>query len=120
MATLLEALSVLTMVSRVDSERATLGPAPLIARMRTESRRRRDRTSDERQRLKRTIAWIDSRLPGGASCYRRALLEIALDRGAAQEPFYMGLTAAGGPKSGHAWLGSDPDSVLHYDTVIAL
>jgi hypothetical protein len=48
---------------------------------------------------------VDGRLPDGGNCYRRALLAIALDAGAAQDPLVLGLDARGGPASGHAWLG---------------
>jgi len=44
-------------------------------------------------------------LPDGGNCYRRALLELALDPTAAAEPLVFGLKQGGGSGSGHAWLG---------------
>jgi hypothetical protein len=48
-------------------------------------------------------------MPGGENCYRRALVEIALDRGAAQEPVHFAFRSRGGHGSGHAWLGGATD-----------
>src|SRR5947209_14505709 len=44
------------------------------------------RRSSDLQRLRRAIGWVDARMPGGANCNRRALLEISLDSGAAADP----------------------------------
>lgn len=77
------------------------------------------RTAEARTRLKRVIGAIDRRLPGGKNCVRRALLEMALDGGAARERFFAGLQKGGRSGSGHAWLESD--SVTdRYDAVIAI
>ena len=45
---------------------------------------------------------------------------MALDRGAAEQPFFMGLISSGGPKSGHAWLGLETGPVRSYDAIISL
>ena len=71
-----------------------------------------------RARLQRVIAAIDARLPGDPSCYRRALLEICLDAGAAEEPLHMGLKVPGGHRTGHAWLGGSPAPVGAYDVQV--
>ena len=104
---LIEAGRVLSVVPGVEFGRITEGPAPLVNRLRSEGRGRRQRTPVERSRLQRVIRYVDACLPDRGNCYRRALLEIALDPDTAEEPLYMGLAAAGGPRSGHAWLGSD-------------
>jgi hypothetical protein len=44
---------------------------------------------------------------GGGNCFRRALLEMALDRGAAGDPLLMGFNVHGGRLAGHAWLPAD-------------
>jgi hypothetical protein len=66
------------------------------------------------------IALVDRVLPGEPNCLRRALLEIALDAGAAEEPLHLGLKVPGGPRSGHAWLASWPDAAnaSAYDAVL--
>jgi hypothetical protein len=65
--------------------------------------------------LRRLIRGVDACLPGGGNCYRRALLEVALDPAAAAEPLHLGLREHGGPRSGHAWLGDRRDSGEAYD-----
>jgi hypothetical protein len=118
---LVDLARVLLALPGVEFARKVQGPAPLVGRLRVKGARRVARTKAQRRRLQATIAAVDGRLSGGGNCYRRALLEIALDRDAAAEPLFMGLTAAGGPKSGHAWLGSDAaDSARRYDAIISL
>jgi hypothetical protein len=116
---LVDAVRVLIALPPVEMGRIFEGPAPLVARLRSCAEQRRHRTEEERVQLKRVIAWIDAHLPGGGNCYRRSLLEVALDRGAASETFHMGLRADGGARSGHAWLGADVDG-RRYDAVISL
>lgn len=77
------------------------------------------RSPAARTRLKRVIGAVDRRLPGGQNCVRRALIEMALDGGAARERFFAGLQTGGGPGSGHAWLESD-SATERYDAVIAI
>ena len=92
----------------VEWGRRTRGPEPLVARLRDRGRRASRRSPEARADLRRVIAAVDRLLPGQPSCYRRALLEIGLDAGAAEEPLHLGLRVPGGPRSGHAWLGGDP------------
>lgn len=118
---LVDLARVLFALPGVELARKVQGPGPLVGRLRLKGARRAARTEVQRRRLHATIAAIDARLPGGGNCYRRALLEIALDRDAAAEPLFMGLTSEGGPKSGHAWLGADAsDSDRRYDAIISL
>jgi hypothetical protein len=77
------------------------------------------RSAAGRARLRRIIGIVDRLLPGGANCVRRALLEVVLDGEAARERMFAGLQTGGGPKSGHAWLESEPPAE-HYDAVIAI
>src|SRR5262245_36749623 len=100
----------------VEWGRRAQGPEPLVRRLRERGRAARRRTPEDRARLQRVIAavdrwlrwlrWLRWPLGGGASCYRRALLEMSLDAGAAEEPLHLGLRVPGGPRSGHAWLGA--------------
>jgi hypothetical protein len=70
--------------------------------------------------LRAAIGSVDALLPGGPNCYRRALLEMALDAAAALEPLHMGLDASGAPMSGHAWLRAEDRGNRSYDAVISL
>src|SRR5262249_44384489 len=99
-----EICRVLAVLPEVERGRRTRGPRPLVADLRRKARQARARSPRDRARLQRAIAWVDACFPGGGNCYRRALLEMALDRGAASEPLRMGLKAGGGRGSGHAWL----------------
>jgi hypothetical protein len=83
-----------------EAERARLRETPerALASMRARGRDRPRRTAVGRARLRRAIGWIDAVAPGGASCYRRTLLELALDGGAAREPVVFGLDVG---RTGH-------------------
>lgn len=86
------------------------GPVPLLAEVRSRGSRRGRRSAASRQRLRRIIHLVDrvvSSHGSGGNCYRRALLEMATDAGAAREPLQIGLRALALPRSGHAWIGSD-------------
>jgi hypothetical protein len=48
--------------------------------------------------LRRAIVSIDARYPGGGNCFRRVLVELALDAGAAEERLVFGLDIG---KTGH-------------------
>jgi hypothetical protein len=100
-----ELLRVVGMLPFIEWDRHRKGPGPLVERLRARGRRAITRGPGERQRLRRLITAVDARLPGEPNCYRRSLLELTLDAGAAQEPLRLGLRVPGGPRSGHAWLG---------------
>ena len=106
---------VLRAVPEVECGRFADGPAQLVWRMRARGRDARARNPDERRRLRRLISLVDRILPGAPSCYRRALLEMGLDAGAAKEPLHLGLRVPGGPRSGNAWLGMSSEPVGPYD-----
>jgi len=113
---------VLVALPLVELGRVSLGPARILPRLRWTAGRCRKRSLPERSTLRRLIAAVDARLPDGGNCYRRALLEICIDAGAAEEKLYMGLKHHGGPKSGHAWLASWPDAAnaAAYDAVLEM
>jgi SAM-dependent methyltransferase len=108
-----ETVRVLSLLPRVERARQQAGPAELAATMRLLSDGAPYRAPLERARLRSTIAWCDRMVPLGAGCYRRALLEMALDAGAAQEPLVLGLRRHG---LGHAWVGA-ADTEESFDTV---
>jgi SAM-dependent methyltransferase len=109
-----ETASVLRMLLRVERARRKMGPAALAAMMRLLSDSAPHRTPLERARLRATIASCDRLVPFGAGCYRRALLEMALDAGAAEEPLVLGLRRHG---IGHAWVGA-MDTEESFDWVV--
>jgi Transglutaminase-like superfamily len=90
-----------------------------VRRVRALSRRKTMRDVGARVLLRRAIALVDARFPGGPNCVRRSLLEIALDRGAANEQMFAGIRHGGGSGSGHAWLESHPVSDS-YDAVLTI
>ena len=112
-----ETLRVLAALPYIEWKRRTAGPGPLVVALRGRADRLQARSVAGRDALRRVIRAVDARIPGGGNCYRRALLEMALDAGAAREPLHLGLRAHGGPKTGHAWLGSPstPEDHVRYD-----
>src|SRR3954451_17373448 len=106
---------VLKAAPRVEHGRCFQGPGPLVAELRQRGARERVRTDRERARLARIVRVVDACFPGGGNCYRRALLEIAVDPAAAAAPLNLGLRRGGGSRSGHAWLGSGTEPSPRYD-----
>jgi hypothetical protein len=104
---LTDVVRVLSLSARVEKARTTEGPAPLLARLRQEGGAHPRRSAAARQRLQRAVRLVDRCFPGGGNCYRRVLLEVALDSDAAKAVVMFGLRAGGGPGSGHAYFKSD-------------
>lgn len=94
--------SELARVSRVvrvaDDVRRRESPERAIAAMRERGRREKARGPIGRARLRRAIGWVDALVPGGENCYRRVLVELALDAGAAEEAVVLGLDVG---RTGH-------------------
>lgn len=63
---------------------------------------------------------MDRRWPSGANCYRRVLLEIALDPDAAAETVHLGFRLDDTENPGHAWLGDEKPEEPPFDTVVRL
>ena len=114
-APLIDALRVAALLPRVELGRSRVGPGQLVEVFRARGRRAARRSIEQRTALQRVIGFVDRVLPGQPNCYRRALLEIGLDAGAAEEPLHMGLRVPGGPRSGHAWLGDRAATGTTYD-----
>jgi len=84
-----------------DVERRRLGESPeaTVRAMRERGRRSGvTRGPLGRARLRRAIRWVDALMRGRPNCYRRTLLELALDAGAARETLLLGLDVG---KTGH-------------------
>jgi hypothetical protein len=79
------------LVREVDARRASESPEQVLAAMRARGQGAERRGPVGRARLRRAIGWVDAFVPGGANCYRRVLLELALDAGAARETVVLGL-----------------------------
>ena len=105
------------MLPGVELGRRRLGPQPLVRRLRARGTSGIRRSDRERQRLRTFIRFVDRWFPDGGNCFRRTLIEIALDPVSASEPLFMALREHGGPGSGHAWLGNVPDTEQAYDAV---
>ena len=99
----------------VNRSRSSVAPRDLIAVLRSSGATCAARDSHGRERLRRAIRFVDRCFPSGPNCYRRVLLEIALDSGAASEPLHFGLQFRGEPKSGHIWLASQTTGAQRYD-----
>ena len=102
-----DALIVMRALPEVEFGRLFFGPAPLVKRVRGKGRAGVRRTQAERRQLRNIIGAIDRCLPGGRNCYRRALLEMAIDPVTAATELKFGLRHGGGHRSGHAWLADD-------------
>lgn len=111
----LEACEVILVSLAVNRARVERGPLYLVGELRARGATRLTRDDSERQRLRRLIAFVDRCFPSGENCYRRALVEIAMDGRAASEALHLGLRAHGGKDSGHAWLGVAKDRKTSYD-----
>jgi hypothetical protein len=99
----------------VNHGRRTQPARKLIASLRSRGALCAARDAGQREDLRAAIRFVDRLFPSGPNCFRRVLMEIALDAGAAKEPVHMGLKAHGAPNSGHVWLASAPDGDGGYD-----
>jgi hypothetical protein len=113
-----EVCRVLAALPTLEAARCWQGPRPLLEKLRGRVHRLPCRDPKARMRLRRAIAWVDGHIPGGGNCYRRTLLEMALDRGAACEPLWLGLNVRDERPSGHAWLGTDGEAQHPYEVMI--
>ena len=102
----------------VEWRRVKEGPAAAVPKLRARGSAAPRRTPEDRAQLRRLIALVDRFFPGEPNCYRRALLEMSLDAGAAEEPLHLGLKVPGGPRSGHAWLGTSGALPGAYDVQV--
>jgi hypothetical protein len=117
-ASLADLVSIGLRLPEVEWRRLNEGPGRAVAKLRARGHSARRRAGDDRQRLRRLIAIVDRFWPGEPNCYRRALLEMSLDAGAAEEQLHLGLKVPGGPRSGHAWLGTSAALPVAYDVQV--
>jgi len=115
----LEAFCALPLLLRMEAVRRLYGPKPAVGFARRIGLTRQTRVYEDRKRLRSAVAWLDRKLFLVPNCYRRVLLEISRDAGAANEKVLMGFRAGFAPGSGHVWLESDPPPTF-YETVVSL
>jgi hypothetical protein len=94
----LEVARVMALAPTAELLRRRASPEAAIARMRARGRDAEARGPLGRARLRDAIGWVDAALPGGGNCYRRTLIELGLDGGAAGEALVFGLDVG---KTGH-------------------
>lgn len=114
-ATLAELCNVLRVLPGLERARHTLGPRPLLDEIRARAGRHPRRGETARRCLRRAVRWVDACMPGGGNCYRRAVLEMALDRGAADTPLALGFARDGDRLTGHAWVEGSDTGAGRYD-----
>jgi hypothetical protein len=102
----LEVARVTRVVRAIDRARKAESPRELVRAMRARGESKKARGPIGRARLRRAIGWVDALTPGGANCYRRVLLEIALDAGAARETVVFGLDVG---STGHVAFADSED-----------
>jgi hypothetical protein len=115
----LEVVRILRVLPSVEISRQSFSLHHSVGRIRNQAVGCVRRSEAARVILRRAIAAVDARLPGGGNCVRRSLLEMRLDAGAAEERLFAGFRAGGLPKSGHAWLESHPNQET-FDAVISI
>jgi hypothetical protein len=106
-------------IVRIERARRVAGPLAAATLARSLGKTADPTWGSDRERLRKYVRRVDSLFPGGPNCYRRALLEMAFDRGASAETLQLGLRAGGGPRSGHAWLSSEKPTGS-YDVTLSI
>lgn len=93
-----ELARVLGAVGAAERLRRNETPERAIAVMRARGQRMKKRGPVGRVRLRRAVGWVDAVFPGGPNCFRRVLVELGLDAGAAGEVIVFGLDVG---RTGH-------------------
>jgi hypothetical protein len=104
---------------RMERLRRIEGPLRAVEFARGAGRGLPARSPGDRLILRRAVSLVDSWIPGGPNCFRRCLMEMALDAGAAREKLLAGIQSGGGHGTGHAWLESHPTD-RSYDAVFPI
>jgi hypothetical protein len=117
--TFTELVRVVAQLPRIEFIRRRRSLHVAVAYARRLATRKPSRSLSDRAVLSQVIAAVDRRMPGGANCVRRSLLEMSLDNRAAQERLHAGFVRGGGTGSGHAWLGS-VSGPRTYDAIVSL
>jgi hypothetical protein len=110
-----------TTCCRIERERRKGNGAVALKMARSVGQFRRRRSPSGRLLLRRFLYQFDKVLPG-SNCFRRVLLEVALDSGSSAESVCFGVDTGANPFSGHVWIESDTasPSLKTYDYVFKL
>lgn len=106
---LVELARVVRVVGPVEFARRKHPPARVVEDARARGSQVPPRSIVGRARLRRAIGWVDAWMPTGANCFRRTLLELALDGGAAKRTLVFGLDVG---KTGHVAFADDEERVF--------
>ena len=109
-----DAIQVVVRLRHVERWRS-LGPRTAASLAREMGRGAPVRSPRGRVRLRRAIGLVDGLF--GPNCYRRVLLEVALDGDAVEDPIYFGIRGRGDGGLGHAWRGQDAALESQYEAV---
>ncbi len=113
-----ELARVVALAPAAERRRLREPPAAAVGAMRARGATEPEREPAARQRLRRAIGWVDALVPGGPNCYRRTLLELGLDAGAARETIVFGLDVG---RTGHvAFKGREDETMQRFDVVYEL
>jgi hypothetical protein len=93
-----ELVRALALVREAEGLRLGGSPERAVRVMRERGRRATKRGTVGRARLRRAVGWVDAAFPGGPNCFRRTLVEVGLDAGAAGETLVFGLDVG---RTGH-------------------
>jgi hypothetical protein len=119
MGALTDLARVLAAAPAVERWRRRSGLEAAVGRAREAGSRLPSRDEAARGRLRRLVAAVDRAFPGGANCYRRTLLLMAVDPDLARQRFMVGLDL-GQTADGHAWLGDERGRDRPYDVEFGL
>jgi hypothetical protein len=86
-----EVVRALGLVRTAERLRLRAAPEAAVNAMRERGRDGPHRGAIGRARLRRAISWVDAAFVGGPNCFRRTLVEVGLDAGAADETLVFGL-----------------------------
>lgn len=89
---------VVAMLPAAERARRARSPAEAVRAMRRRGAAHASLGPRAQARLRRIIDWVDALVPGGGNCYRRTLLELALDPEAAGATLVFGLDVG---RTGH-------------------
>jgi hypothetical protein len=117
---LADACRVMAVLWRVEVARRQWGAGRSLAHFRESGRNGRNRNAAARADLQRLIRFVDRLMPGRPNCFRRVLLEVALEPAAAAERVMLGLKAGLAQRSGHAWLENAGPAPEQYDTQLSV
>jgi hypothetical protein len=104
-----EVLAVLGVVREAERRRRHDSPEAAVRAMRARGHGARRRGPVGRARLRRAIGWVDALYMGHPNCFRRTLVELGLDAGAADETLVFGLDVG---RTGHVALKDSEDSTF--------